>query len=135
MNINNGSPEIYFSYEKLLNSILLKHSKIEKATRVIILEQQVYPAIRKAMIEILNISFNKKKLTEEEIINSFNGLFYDTYLTQSSFSYLLNNRYINDVFYKNLTADLISCQKQLKSWQGYILGKKEKEKIKPKEQV
>ncbi len=120
----NESPPIYFAYETLFNTLLINHNKIEKTIRIVLLEKQTIPKIEKAMLIVLEISLFKNKLTENEIILNFDELEKDTYILQTYFSFLLNNNYINDSLYKDLSRKLISCQKQAKGWKKHIVEKK-----------
>lgn len=120
----NESPPIFFAYENLFNTILINHKKIEKTIRIILVEKNIIPKLERAMLIVLEISLFKNKLEENEITFNFNELEKDVYLIQSHFSFLLNNKYINDSLYKDLSKKLISCQKQAKAWKKYIIEKK-----------
>ena len=92
----NESPPIFFAYENLFNTILINHNKIEKTIRIILIEKNIIPKLERAMLIVLEISLFKNKLEENEITFNFNELEKDVYLIQSHFSFLLNNKYINE---------------------------------------
>ncbi len=118
------NPPIYNSIETLLGKLYRNHSNINKAMRVVIIEKYIITTLIDSMEKILNISFNKHKMSIENITETFDKLLYECIIIESHFSFLVQSKTIKYSFYEDISSNLESIVKQLSSWKKYILDRK-----------
>lgn len=120
------NPSIYNSCHKILKTLYSQHKNINKAARIVILENSVHPILIESLKEILYINMNKDRISISAINNKFQNLLFSLTVVSSQLTFMLNNRTINKSLYEAIFILIEAYYLEINKWRKYIINNRNK---------